>query len=79
MMDEMAIKKHISWDGKKYRGYVDLGNDVDDDSLSVAKDALVFMAVGIKDSWKVPCGYFLIDGLSGVAGKSCESLHPAAV
>ena len=32
----------------------------------MAKDALVFMVVSIKDSWKVPCGYFFIDGLSGV-------------
>ena len=66
MIDEMAIKKHVSWDGKKYRGYVDLGNDVeDDDSAPLAKDALVFMVVGINESWKVPVGYFFIDGLSG--------------
>ena len=65
MIDEMAIKKHVSWDGKKYRGYVDLGNDAEvDDSAPVAKDALVFMAVGLDKSWKVPVGYFFIDGLS---------------
>ena len=65
MLDEMAIKKHISWDGKKYNGYVDLGNGIKDDSLPVAGDALVFMVVAIDESWKVPCGYFFIDGLSG--------------
>ena len=65
MLDEMAIKKHISWDGKKYKGYVDLGNGIKDDSLPVAGDALVFMVVAIDESWKVPCGYFFIDGLSG--------------
>ena len=38
MIDEMAIMKHVSWDGKKYRGYVDLGNDIeDDDSAPLAK------------------------------------------
>ena len=48
MIDEMAMIKHVSSDGKKYRGYVDLGNDVeDDDSAPLAKDALVFMVVGI--------------------------------
>ena len=31
-------KKHISWDGKKYNGYVDLGNSINDDSLPVAAD-----------------------------------------
>ena len=65
MMDEMAIKKHVSWDGKKYNGYVDLGNGISDDSLPVAGDALVFMVVAVDGSWKVPCGYFFIDGLSG--------------
>lgn len=66
MIDEMAIMKHVSWDGKKYRGYVDFGNDVeDDDSPSLPKDALVFMVVGISESWKVPVWYFFIDGLSG--------------
>ena len=63
----MAIRKHVSWDGKKYRGYVDLGNDAEvDDSAPVAKDALVFMVVGLNKSWKVPVGYFFIDGLSGL-------------
>ena len=66
MIDEMAIKKHDSWDGKKYCGYVDLGNDVEDgDSAPLAKDALVFMVVGINELWKVPVRYFFIDGLSG--------------
>ena len=65
MLDEMAIKKHISWDGKTFQGYVDLGNGIDDDSLPVAKDTLVFMVVSIDGSWKVPVGYFFVDGLSG--------------
>eukprot|EP00794_Sanderia_malayensis_P021103 gene21103-23164_t len=65
MLDEMAIKKHVSWDGNKYRGYVDFGNGIDDDSSPVAKDALVFMAVHVNGSWKVPLAYFFIDGLSG--------------
>lgn len=53
----MAIKKNISWDGKKYHGYVDLGNSVVDDALPAAKDAQVFMVVSLNQSWKVPCGY----------------------
>ena len=66
MIDEMAIKKHVSWDGQKFRGYVDLGNDVqDDDSAPIAKDALVFMVVDVNKKWKVPVGYFFNDGLSG--------------
>jgi hypothetical protein len=46
MLDEMAIRKHISWDRKRFRGYVDLGNgSKEDDKEPVAKDALVLMAV----------------------------------
>ena len=65
MMDEMAIKKHVSWNGKKFTGYVDLGNGINDDSLPVAADALVFMVVSVDGSWKAPCGYFFVNGLSG--------------
>ena len=66
MIDEMAIRKHVTYDGKTFRGYVDLGNDAEiNDSSPLAKDALVFMVVGINKTWKVPVGYFFIDGLSG--------------
>ena len=27
-IDEMAIRKHVHWDGTKYTGFVDLGADV---------------------------------------------------
>eukprot|EP00794_Sanderia_malayensis_P021093 gene21093-23154_t len=67
MLDEMSIRKHVPWDGKRFRGYVDLGNDCPpDDSSPIAKNVLVLMAVCVNGSWKVPCGYFFIDGLSGV-------------
>ena len=56
---ESDIKPH-----HKFRGCVDIGTGVVDDSLPDAKDALVFMVVCINGSWKMPCGYFLIEGLS---------------
>ena len=64
MIDEMAIKWHVYLDGKRYCGYVDIGNDIVDDSTPVAKEALVFMVVSINGSWTISCGYFFIDGLS---------------
>ena len=33
MLDEMGIKKYISWDSKKCHDYVDFDNGVVDDSL----------------------------------------------
>lgn len=65
MMDEMAIKKHVEYAGDKFYGYVDHGTGEVDDSLPPAKDALVFMAVAIDQAWKIPLGYFLVDGLTG--------------
>ena len=59
MLDEMALRKHVDWDGEKFRGCVDIGTGVVDDFLSEAKYALGFMAVCINDSWKLPYGYFL--------------------
>ena len=66
MLDEMAIKKQITWDGAQVRGYVDLGNDVDNDDRPLAKEVLVFMVVCVNSSWKVPCAYFFLEGLSGI-------------
>ena len=65
MLDEMAIRKHVEWDGKRFRSFVDLGTGIDDDLVPEATDALVFMAVAVNSSWEVPCGYFLVNGLSG--------------
>ena len=65
MMDEMSIKKQLEWDGSRFRGYVDLGTGIDDDELPYAKEALVMMVVSMNGSWKVPVGYFLIEGLNG--------------
>jgi len=63
IMDEISIRKHVEFDGRKYHGYIDMGTCLDDDGLPEAKDALVFMVVELKSSWKLPVGYFLINGL----------------
>lgn len=66
MLDEMAIRKHVEYSNGKYHGYVDVGTGVYDDATPMAKDALVLMAVCVNGSWKIPLGYFLIDGMTGV-------------
>lgn len=61
MMDEMAIKKHIEWDGNKYHGYVDMGtNASENDNSQEASQALVMLLVCLKQRWKIPVGYFFI-------------------
>ena len=39
--------------------------DVDDDFLPEASDTLVFMAVSLNSNQKVPCGYLVVNGLTG--------------
>ena len=50
----------------------------------MAKDALVLMVVSVNSSWEIPCGYFFVDGLSGIERanlvKICfEKLHDVGV
>ncbi|GFN80520.1 THAP domain containing 9 [Plakobranchus ocellatus] len=65
MLDEMALRKHVEFLNGKYHGFVDIGNGIVDDSTPMAKDALVLIAVAVNGSWKIPLGYFVIDGMSG--------------
>lgn len=65
-LDEMSVRKQIEWDGRKFYGYVDVGSNLDSDTVPEAKEALVFMLVALNQSWKIPIGYFLLNGLSGV-------------
>jgi DNA transposase THAP9 len=73
MFDEMAIKKHIEWDGKKFLGYVDVWFSVDDDSTPVATEALVLTLVCLN-------GYFLTgDERANIINQCLLKLHDVRV
>lgn len=65
VMDEMAIKQHIQWDGSKQVGYINYGNKMKGETLPAAKEAIVFLLVALNCRWKVPVAYFLINSLNG--------------
>ncbi len=68
MLDEMAIKKHVEYDGKKFYGHVDIGANASGNDLKsedIASDALVFLVTAVNGSWKVLVAYFLISKLTG--------------
>ncbi|KAH9381831.1 hypothetical protein HPB48_016346 [Haemaphysalis longicornis] len=65
MVADMSIEKHVQLVGNKVFGYVDLGMEMPDDSLSGATNACVFMLVALNKRLKVPLGYFFIDSPSG--------------
>ena len=74
MLDGMSLRKHLDWDPKRQEmvGFVDLGSGSLDCDAGEATEALVVMAVGLQGQWKVPIGYFLINGIS--AEVQCQLL-----
>lgn len=61
----MSLKKHVQYDKStgKIFGYIDKGLQYAQPSEEEATSALVLMAVGLKGYWKLPLGYFLVDGV----------------
>lgn len=66
MIDEVAIRQHVEWDGIKYYGYVNIGGNTQSDSMEVATECFVLMVVCVNESWKLPVGYFPCDHLSSI-------------
>jgi hypothetical protein len=60
-MDEISLKANLQYDTAKDEvvGIEDFGNG--DRTDNIATSALVFMARGIKDNWKQPLGYLLVN------------------
>jgi len=68
-IDEMCIKRFLESDThQNVYGHVNMGTDIvyDCDKIPMVKNALVFLVAGLNGYWKIPVGYFLIDGLNGV-------------
>lgn len=70
-VDEISIRERIDYQNGKYYGYVDLGTGLKNDSHSneKARNALVFMAVALNSDWKIPLGYFFVNGLVAMKGQ----------
>lgn len=66
MVDEITIKEGIHFNGTRNQGYISYGTGLNDDTdtLPLAKEALVIMIVALNSNWKIPIGYFLLNGLS---------------
>lgn len=82
MVDEMSIRQQIQWNRRCFEGFVDIGTGFDSDSLPQAKAAFVIMAVAINGHWKLPLGYFLVDGINGqqranLVNQCLQSMHDA--
>lgn len=74
LVTETSLKRKEEWDGKKMRGFVDLGPyvppgtgfDMDSDALAPARSVLTFTVVPLEPSqlWRVPVAYFYVNRLT---------------
>lgn len=67
VFDSMAIRHDVKWDdnAQKQMGYCDYGNKVTiQNKNKQASQALVFMLVSLRGTWKWPVGYFLVDAIN---------------
>lgn len=65
VMDEMAIKEHVEWNGSRQVGVINYGTQIlDSDALPRAKNVLMFLLVATNSNWKVPIAYFLVNSLN---------------
>ena len=73
MIDAMSLRQHIHFNHHTdmHIGCVDLGNGAEQEET--AKEALVFMLVGICGGWKAPVAYYFTRGLSAEAQKELVS------
>ena len=62
--DEMNIKIHLDFDGKRSYGFVDTGKELPQKRGEKAKEALVFLVVPMNKPYKIPLGYFLVNKLN---------------
>ena len=68
--------KHLQFDGKKFVGNVDLGEEEEKENTGLAGKSLTFMAVALNSNWKVPLGYFFIKSLSATGTSfALEKIH----
>lgn len=65
IIDGMAIKQDVKWDGQRHVGYVNYGAHLDDDTVPYAREALVFLLNCVNGSWKFPVAFFFVAGTTG--------------
>lgn len=66
VFDEMAIRTHSQWNPQKMKfdGFVDLGEKLTSRGiLPMAKEALVYLVVGLEEKFKIPVAYFFVNSL----------------
>lgn len=65
--DEMNIHRGMTWcrATNKFVGLIDYGTHSPDDEFTLAKDVIVYMAVGVNSHFQQPIAYYFINTLKG--------------
>lgn len=65
--DEIHIYSNMSWDraSNKFIGLINYGTPKEDEEFNIAKQAIVYMAVGINAKFQQPMAYYFIQTLNG--------------
>lgn len=58
IMNVVAIRKQLEFDGIYHHGYVDFGVGFNSETVEKASEYF-FLVVAINESWKLPVGYLL--------------------
>jgi hypothetical protein len=68
IIDGMKIRKQLCWDPahKAACGHADGGDLFDCSDASLATEAVVVMATNLRESWKLPAAYMLLDSVKPV-------------
>lgn len=48
LMNEIAIKKHVEWDGYRYHGYNCFGSEIQNETMGKATEYLLFSFIGCR-------------------------------
>lgn len=67
VLDGMAIRKHLQRIGNQTIGYTNCGGVLPevDENHQLAKEALIYLVVGVNVPFKLQVGYFMINSLTG--------------
>lgn len=75
VFDEMHIRQQVFWllQQLNFNGFVNYGQDEEEEEKAIAKEAIVFILNGIEANFEFPVAYYFIDKLTGQQRKNLIS------
>lgn len=80
IFDEISIRRNLQWIAgqSKFSGLISIvRNYINEDTIPLSKDALVYLVSGVSEDFKIPIAYFFTNGLN--AGEKAAILDDALI